>query len=98
MSVFDEKTVVSYARFAGLRDITFTMEAVTSDLNNRDDVHGYLYRPPHPGAKSPVETIADNDRGLSLRFATAWNDAIDRQGKITFTTPVLYLTATCGAP
>jgi len=94
---FDELSVSRYAKHNGFRDVAYQSEAIRSTLTGRNEMHNHLHRPPHPGAASPVETLASIDPELADRYARAWGQAIDRQSTITYTTPVIYLTATRSA-
>ncbi len=94
MSRFNETDTVTHARSAGFEGVTVERDTVISTMTSRDAVDGYLNRPPHPGARSPIDTIATFDENLAHRYAQAWQQTIDTQGTITYTTPVMYLTAT----
>jgi SAM-dependent methyltransferase len=97
MMAFDENKLVSAANVAGLTVVARETEAVTEQLGDHSAVDAYLHRPPHPGALTPVELLT---RGLGAavasRYVAAWHNALDQTAPgvgITFSTPVLYLTA-----
>jgi ubiquinone/menaquinone biosynthesis C-methylase UbiE len=97
MMAFDENKFITAANAAGLTVVARETEAVTEQLGDHSAVDAYLHRPPHPGAPTPVELLT---RGLgeavANRYAAAWHNALDQAAPgvgITFSTPVLYLTA-----
>jgi hypothetical protein len=84
-------------QITGLIDINAEYQTVTDQMATHEQVDGYLHRRPHPGAANPIELINQQlGSATANRYAAAWHQALDRMatlGGITFTTPVLYLTA-----
>lgn len=72
-------------------------DTVTDRLTTHQQVHAHLHRAPHPGAMNPVELITKHlGADAASRYVAAWHDALDRaptRTGITFTTPVVYITA-----
>jgi arsenite methyltransferase len=97
MMAFDENQLVSAANAAGLTVLAQETEAVTEQLGDHSAVDAYLHRPPHPGASTPVELLtAGLGAAVANRYVAAWHNALDQAAPgvgITFSTPVLYLTA-----
>lgn len=93
MTGFSETTTAALAAGAGFRVDPIHLGEVRSTLPDQDAVRGYLHRRPHPGAPTPLDMIGKSlGRDLADRYATAWYQAVAQQ-PITFTTPVMYLTA-----
>jgi len=96
MMAFDENRLVSATTAAGLAVETLQIEVVTERLEDHGAVDAYLRRPPHPGAPTPMELLtAGLGVAVATRYAEAWHQALEAapRGGITFSTPVLYLTA-----
>jgi SAM-dependent methyltransferase len=97
MMAFDENRLTTAANAAGLTVVAREMEAVTEQLSDHSAVDAYLHRPPHPGALTPVELLtAGLGVAVADRYVAAWHNALDQTVPgvgITFSTPVLYLTA-----
>lgn len=97
MMAFDENRLVSAVTAAGLTVETLQIELVTEQLGDHDAVDAYLCRPPHPGAPVPLELLtAGLGATVAARYVAAWHHALEQaayRGGITFSTPVLYLTA-----
>lgn len=76
---------------------------MTDQLRTHEQIDVYLGRIPHPGAANPLNLITQHLGATTAdRYATAWHDALDQRqkhsGGITFTTPVVYLSAHLGQP
>lgn len=97
MMAFDENKLITALNAAGLAVATQETGSVTEQLADHDAVDAYLRRPPHPGAPSPVELLtAGLGAVVANRYVAAWHHALeeaDPRVGITFSTPVLYLTA-----
>lgn len=97
MMAFDENRLVSAITVAGLTVTAQQTEWVTDRLDDHGAVDAYLHRPPHPGAPTPMALLtAGLGAAVATRYATAWHHALEQaapRGGITFSTPVLYLTA-----
>lgn len=93
MTAFDADATAALAADVGFRIDPVELDEVTSTMADRDAVRGHLERRPHPGAPTPLELVRTLDGGLAERYATALYQAVDRR-PITYTTPVMYLTAT----
>ncbi len=98
MMAFTEDRLIAAVMAAGLTVATLRTESLTDRLDSHQAVDAYLHRRPHPGAPTAVELVTANlGPDTAARYTTAWHDALDQaatRGGITFTTPVLYLTAT----
>ncbi len=97
MMAFDENRLISAVTAAGLIVAGLHVESVTDRLGDHDAVDAYLHRRPHPGAPTPVGLVtAKLGPAAAARYTAAWHHALDQatpRGGITFSTPVLYLTA-----
>jgi SAM-dependent methyltransferase len=97
MMAFDENKLVSAANAAGLTVVARETEVVTEQLGDHSAVDAYLHRPPHPGALPPVELVAAGfGTAVANRYVAAWHNALQQASPgtgITFSTPVVYLTA-----
>ncbi|MBX6390920.1 MAG: methyltransferase domain-containing protein [Frankia sp.] len=94
MTAFNEHTLISHAAHAGFHIDPIDLDTVTTTLDDRAAVDAHLNRRPHPGAPTPLETAATAlGVDFARRYRHAWHQAVD-QRPITYTTPVLYLTAT----
>ncbi|HKX72608.1 MAG TPA: methyltransferase domain-containing protein [Candidatus Saccharimonadales bacterium] len=97
MMAFDENQLITAVNAAGLTVVARETESVTEQLADHGAVDAYLRRAPHPGAPSPVELLtAGLGVAVARRYVTAWHHALEQaapRGGITFSTPVLYLTA-----
>lgn len=97
MMAFSENRLISAITAAGLSVVDLQTEWVTEQLGDHGAVDAYLHRPPHPGAPTPVEMLTRTlGAGVSARYVSAWHRALEQaapRGGITFSTPVLYLTA-----
>jgi ubiquinone/menaquinone biosynthesis C-methylase UbiE len=95
MLAFDEDRALSLADRAGLAWTSMNVDLAYERLADEAAVHVHLHRRAHPGAPTAVELVTDAcGPDVARRYVTAWLDAIRRQGTITYTTPVMYLTAT----
>jgi arsenite methyltransferase len=97
MLAFDIQPVTTALSRAGLNPST-TLDEVQDRLTTHAAVDAYLNRSPHPGATTPIDLITKHlGTPAADRYTAAWHQALDRatpERGITFTTPVLYLTAT----
>jgi len=102
MMSFDVMPFTDAALHAGFITPAVDETTVTEQLSTHADVDAHLHRRPHPGASSPVDLITRHlGAGTTARYVTAWHRAFDHaadRGGITFTTPVVYVTASIGAP
>lgn len=100
MMAFDVAPFVDAALHAGFSTPTVGETTLTERLSTRAHVDAHLNRRPHPGAASPVDLITRHlGADTTVRYVTAWYRALDKavdRGGITFTTPVVYLTAYLG--
>jgi hypothetical protein len=95
MLAFDDERMEKLVDRAGFSLDTMTVAVTEQTMADVAAVDGYLSRRPHPGAPTPVEMVTGAlGPEVARRFVGAWRDAVRTQGTITWTTPVLYLTAT----
>ncbi len=97
MMAFGENRLIAAVTAAGLTVASLHVDQVTDRLGDHAAVDAYLHRRPHPGAPTPVELLTANlGPAAAARYTAAWHHALDQaapRGGITFSTPVLYLTA-----
>ncbi|WP_420497396.1 class I SAM-dependent methyltransferase [Parafrankia sp. FMc2] len=94
MTAFDAHALISHAANAGFQVHPITTDTVTTTMYTPDAVDAHLNRRPHPGAPTPLETVITAlGEPFARHYRQAWHDAVERK-PITYTTPVLYLTAT----
>jgi arsenite methyltransferase len=92
---FDEDVAMVLAGWAGLARRRMKVDYAYERLTDEAAVHAHLHRRSHPAAPTAVELVtAVCGRVVARRYITAWLGAIHRQRTITYTTPVMYLTAT----
>ncbi|WP_433294488.1 methyltransferase domain-containing protein [Actinoplanes sp. CA-030573] len=101
MLAFSIDALLDAAQHAGFTSST-TETAVTDQMTTHNQIDAYLHRIPHPGAAHPLDLITNHlGADLADRYATAWHQALDHapdQAGITFTTPVVYLSAQLRQP
>lgn len=91
---FDEHAAHRYAERAGLTVDALQFDVVTDQLTDLDAVDGYLNRPPNPQSPSPLQQIgAALGSAVAQRYRDAWYQSVADRGAVTWSTPVLYMTA-----
>jgi ubiquinone/menaquinone biosynthesis C-methylase UbiE len=95
LTAFDEQHAAALAAEAGFTGITITADVARNRLTDIASVEATLTRPGHPGAPTPLDTVAlALGAEVARRYADAWRHAIRTQGTITYSTPAVYITAT----
>ncbi|WP_322769634.1 class I SAM-dependent methyltransferase [Frankia sp. Cr1] len=98
MTAFDERRTAALARHVGLTIEAVVMDTVRDTFTDAAAVEAHLHRRGHPGGPTAIETITKNLGGdVARRYREAWRRAVGRQGTITYTTPVMYVTASNAA-
>jgi SAM-dependent methyltransferase len=102
MHAFTPERLQAALAGAGLEEIGIVVEPHLQLLDTEEAAMGYLYQRGHAGAATILEQVAALwGEAEAHRYESAWWQAFQRQGAITFTTPVLYAVAskpTCPVP